>query len=85
MKRITTKQLELAIDTLNEKKGTPATPYTIDGKFKANIGNYHVSQAYGGNRLDQIVNENGGIRVISQGGYISKRELLNQINEMNIL
>ena len=81
------KQLEAAIDTLNEKKGTPATSYSkkIDGEFQANIGNFHLSQAYSGNRLDQIVNENGGIRVISLGGYISKRELLNQINEMNIL
>ena len=88
MKRITTKQLEAAIDTLNEKKGTPATPYSkkIDGEFQANIGNYHVSQAYGGNRLDQMAAESGGTRVISMGGYIPKRDLLDQINEMiNIL
>lgn len=47
--RITDKQLEALCDRLNKLTRSPLTPYTRTGNsFKANIGNYHLSHAYGG-------------------------------------
>ena len=80
--RITERDLDLAIARLNKATGQPLTSYTRDenGKFTGNIGNYHLDSAYGGYKLVQIVNQGGGIRVISNGGYTTKRDLYNQIH-----
>lgn len=79
MIRITWKDLERAATRLNRAKGTPEHAYIGN---VAQIGNYHIDGAYGGVKLVQIVSEGGGIRCISQGGYIPKRELYNQIHGM---
>ena len=74
--RITDKHLDGMVNRLNELTGNPDTSYTkIDGKLKANIGNYHVSGAYGGVELHQMMNEGGGVNVISRNGYGTKRQL----------
>jgi len=72
MKRITIKQLEQLCDYLNELTGNPAKPWN-DGR--ASIGNFHLSQAYGGVCLHQHVNPSGGITTPLIHGHVSKREL----------
>jgi len=80
--RITQKDLETLTTRINQAANQPVRAWTkgTDGKFAANIGNYHLDYAYGGVKLVQLVNPGGGIRVISSGGYIPKRELYHQLN-----
>lgn len=80
--RITNKDLEYRIEYLNKLTGNPTTSYSRDseGRFKANIGNYHLMGAYGGVMLGQITNEAGGVRTISNDGYDTKRKLYNFLN-----
>ena len=82
MQRITLSHLEAAVARLNEATNSPATArsHTADDKYVANIGNWHVSGAYGGVTLHRIVNESGGVR--SYGGYGTKRELLSRVHAM---
>ena len=78
MKRITQKDLEHQVESINATTESPTTSYTRDavGKLAANIGNYHLDYAYGGVRLVRMVN-GGGITVVSSGGFGTKRELYN--------
>ena len=75
MNRITEKMLQARIDYLNEITGNPAAPYIKDenGRYKAQIGNYHLSHAYGGVCVHQISNEGGGVREPLFSGYGTKR------------
>jgi hypothetical protein len=54
-------------------------PYTKtpDGKFKANIGCYHLSFAYGGVSLHRMNNEAGGVTTPLICGHVTKIELYN--------
>jgi hypothetical protein len=81
MSRITIKNLEGMVKAVNRVMGTPETAYTrlSDGKLSANVGHYLLDGAYGGWKLSQISNSNGGQRDISSGGYVSKKELYYQI------
>jgi hypothetical protein len=55
---------------------SPAEPYrTVDGKAVANVGNYHISGAYGGYCLHRMVNEGGGARDVFNIGHIPARQL----------
>lgn len=72
MQRITDKQLQAIVDRLNRVTGSPAAPY-IDGK--AQIGNFHLSHAYGGVCLHRMHNEGGGVSSPLSTGHITKREL----------
>lgn len=72
MERITEKHLDNAVDTLNRIHGMDKPKY-------GTVGMYVLNGSYGGWKLGQIVNEQGGERGVSTGGYISKRELWNQI------
>lgn len=45
------------------------------GIYKANIGNYHLSGAYGGYSLYRMDNDGGGVQDVLVCGYISKRDL----------
>lgn len=74
MNRITEKQLQAVVDRLNRITNSPEKPY-IDGK--AQIGNYHLSHAYGGVCLHRMHNEGGGVSSPLSTGHITKRELLN--------
>ena len=73
--------LEVRVDYLNELTGSPKTPYTNgkDGKLTANIGNYHLSGAYGGFCIHRMVNEGGGVDTPLSYGYIPKRELFEKL------
>ena len=44
-------------------------------RMRANVGNYHISYAYGGAALHQMGNEGGGIRDVLRIGHVPKREL----------
>lgn len=74
--RITIKDLENICSRINRIKGAPLKPYIVndDGKHIAQIGNYHLSQAYGGVSLVCMVNIDGGVRDVLRG-HVSKREL----------
>ena len=72
MNRVTEKDLQAIVDRINRITGSPSAPY-IDGK--AQIGNYHLSHAYGGVALHRMHNENGGVSSPLSTGHIPKREL----------
>lgn len=72
MNRITDKHLQAIVDRLNRITGSPMTPYA-DGK--AQIGNFHLSHAYGGVCLHRMHNEGGGVSSPLSTGHITKREL----------
>lgn len=80
--RITEAHLKAKVDWLNKMTGNPTDPYTrgADGHHKANIGNYHLSHAYGGVCLHQMANEGGGVRDIFNCGHITKRDLAERIS-----
>lgn len=71
--RITIKDLENLVCRINVKAGLEPLP------APNTIGRYELSQAYGGVRLEQVTTAGRGIRVISTGGYGTKRELYNQM------
>lgn len=75
--RITEKMLENLVSEINHLTGSPNTPYSRDqnGKLRGNIGNYHLSYAYGGVNLHRMSNESGGINCPISSGYKTKREL----------
>ena len=77
MNRITEKQLQAVVDRLNRITGSPLEPYAKEGdKYVAQIGNYHLSHAYGGACLHRMYNEGGGVTSPLSTGHVSKRELL---------
>ena len=75
--RITQKDLEHLTEQINKATGSPTERYTKDaeGHYKANPGNYHLSYAYGGVKLERTCNEGGGVNSISTDGYGTKRQL----------
>ena len=83
MNRITKKQLESRIDTINSILGRPLTPYTfseITGQRAANIGNFSLSQAYGGYCVAVMVNDAGGCSSPIWLGHITARDAYDRIN-----
>lgn len=81
MERISERMLQTRVDWLNDLTDQPKTSYTRDegGKLRANIGNYHLSHAYGGVNLCQMVNEDGGVTTIFSCGHIPKRQLFDRL------
>ena len=76
MERITQKQLEYLVERINEATNSPLASYTrMPEGPRANIGNYHLSYAYGGVKLERMCNEHGGVNTVSTGGFGTKREL----------
>ena len=76
MERITRKQLDFLCERINNAKKTPAKPYErIDGSLVGQIGNYHLSGAYGGVCLHQTMTEGGGVRDVFSCGHVTKRDL----------
>ena len=82
--RITIKHIQNQVDILNEFTGQPKESYTKkeDGKYSSNVGCYYISQAYGGYKLEQIVNEGGGAKEITYY-RMTKRELYYVVQSMN--
>jgi hypothetical protein len=75
--RITDKDLAAVCARINAATGSPATPYA-DGK--AQIGNFHISFAYGGVCLHRMCNVSGGVSTPLMGGHVPKRELFNAMH-----
>ena len=76
--RVSIQQLKDLCTYINELKGTPITPYDrIEGQLKANIGNYHLYQAYGAVGLHRMCNEGGGITEILS--LSTKKELYDKM------
>jgi hypothetical protein len=81
MQRITRKDLEGAVNLLNRITNNPAEPYSKEGdKWVTNLGNFHISGAYGGFALHQMANPAGGIRDVFGCGHVPMRELYNLIH-----
>ena len=76
--RITDKHLQAVCDRINRITKSPMEPYVHDpvkGKHVAQVGNYHISHAYGGVCLHRMVNDAGGVSSVLGYGYVPKREL----------
>jgi hypothetical protein len=75
MQRVTEKELDGIVSRINRLTNNPETSYTktIEGKLAQNAGNYHLSWAYGGVTLHQMLES--GSRDVLRCGYVSKREL----------
>jgi hypothetical protein len=82
MDRITDKHLNALCARINKTLGTPETPWTrdADGRNRANIGNHHISHAYGGVCLHKMSNESGGVSCPISMGHVPKRELYERMH-----
>lgn len=79
--RITEKQLRAVVDRINAATGSPLYPYLeINGKWTAQIGNYHLDMAYGGVKLARMCSEGGGTSDVLRSGFCTKRELYDQLH-----
>ena len=79
--QITLKNLEAVVLRINKITGNPETSYTMsaDGKYTANIGNYHLDGAYGGYALYRMQSIGGGVQDVFRTGHVSKRQLYNSM------
>lgn len=78
--RTSVNTLKALINQINTLQNMPIEPYSrVNGKLQANIGNYHLSQAYGGVCVHRMHNEHGGITTPIWGGHVPKREAENMI------
>lgn len=83
MQTITIKFLKAQVDRLNIETNNPPAPYVRDGeKFTAQIGNYHLSGAYGGYSLHRMETDGGGMSDVFGCGHITKRDLSARISAM---
>jgi hypothetical protein len=75
--RVTEKDLQNIVDRLNRMTNSPMAPYVknAEGRFTAQIGNYHLSHAYGGVCLHRMCNEHGGVTTPVIHGHVPKRVL----------
>ena len=80
--RITDKHLNGLIQRINTMLDVPTEAYSKDetGKLKANIGTWHLTGAYGGVSVYEVVNIGGGVTTPLGGGYVTKRELYNKLS-----
>jgi len=80
MNRIKESDLTATIKLINLRMGSPLTPWTQKNeKLLANIGNYHLSGAYGGVSLHRTVNAGGGVSDVFGCGHVTKRDLYNRM------
>lgn len=80
--RITDKMLEARVAYLNKITKSPDTPYSRDenGRSKANVGNFHLSHAYGGVCVHRMHNEGGGVTAPIVNYHTTKRECMDGLN-----
>lgn len=78
--RISAAHLEAKLHRLNVLLGRPVDPYA--GPGVANIGNIHLSNAYGGRTLEVIASEGGGVHVMLDGRRRSNREMYDILSAM---
>ena len=76
MRRITLKDLDHVVDTINTLQDIPLKPWTrVDDKLVPTAWNYHLSGANGGYALHQHGASGTGTRDVFQVGHVPKREL----------
>lgn len=74
--RITRAHLDAKAATINSMRASPSEPSRmVDGKYRANVGNYHISGSYGGYCLHRMCNESGGVSDVFNCGHIPARQL----------
>lgn len=80
--RMTRQKIDALIARLNEVTGSPAEPWTKgpDGRFRANIGNFHLEGAYGGHKLSRMVGPGGASNDPLNTGFVSLRNLYDAID-----
>ena len=79
--RITKSNLNGAIELLNRVTNSPAEAYVkVGDKYTAQLGNFHLSCAYGGYSLHRMVSESGGVSDIFSRGHMPARELYELIH-----
>lgn len=82
--RITDTDLRILCERLNKLTGSPEQPYAYEdrpgGDLVAQVGNFHISYAYGGARLHRMSNTSGGVTTPLNTGHVSKRELWEKIH-----
>lgn len=80
-RRITRKFLEAQCETLNRITNSPEQPWDrSSGRAVGQIGNYHISGAYGGYSLHRTTNEGGAVDDVLSCGHIKARELSERIS-----
>lgn len=78
--KATIAHIEALILIINKLTNNPHEPYTKTGaRRKVNIGNYHLSQAYGGYCLNRMANNAGGVNDVFYCGHISKKDLASRM------
>ena len=83
MQTVTIKFLKAQVEHLNREMNLPLVPYIREGdKLVAQIGNYHLSGAYGGYALNKMVTDGGGISSVFRCGHVTKRDLSARISAM---
>jgi hypothetical protein len=81
MNRITKKLLQARIETINSILNRPLTPYTRTGEMLvANIGNFSLSQAYGGYGVHLMVSKLGGVSCPIWDGHITARDAYDRLS-----
>lgn len=80
--RVTVTHLEAIIARINRATGSPTMPYSpgADGRHRANIGNYHLSRAYGGFALHRMSTDGGGVSCPLSTGHVPARELADRMH-----
>jgi len=80
--RVTLSMVLLLVDRLNSLTGSHPDPYSKNdvGTYRPNVGNYHVSRAYGGMALHRMGNEHGGTTDVLRSGHVSARDLYERIH-----
>jgi hypothetical protein len=79
--RNTLAQIRLLIDELNKQLERPLKPYIKEnGKLTAQLGNFHLYQAYGSYGLHEMVNEGGGVKETI--GLGTKKELYTALHKL---
>lgn len=81
--RITLKNLQNLAATINRVTGSPAAAWTKperSERYVASIGNYHISQAYGGYCLHRMTTEGGGVSDVFSCGHITARDLYERMH-----
>ena len=81
--RITEKQLEAVCDLINREMKRPMEPWSKSSNgYKANIGNFHISYAYGGVSLHEMCSDGGGVNDVFNQGHCPKRELFTRMHAL---
>ena len=82
MSRITIKDLNAVCERLNRITGSPLVGYVKgeDGKYQSQVGNFHISRAYGGYSLYRMANKAGGVSDVFYSGHVPARDLYNQMH-----